>query len=72
MVDAVNNYKEDGYYLNSIIRTSAGSEELSATINQISNSLMKYQKQSKSHLLLLILLLIRIWILLKSSIILTP
>ncbi|NLK42930.1 MAG: methyl-accepting chemotaxis protein [Tissierellia bacterium] len=45
MVDAVNNYKEDGYYLNSIISDlSASSEELSATINQISNSINEISK----------------------------
>lgn len=40
MVDAVNQYKDDGYSLNNIISDlSATSEELSATINQISSSM---------------------------------
>ncbi|MDR7856520.1 methyl-accepting chemotaxis protein [Tissierella sp.] len=40
MVDAVNNYKEDGYFLNNIISDlSATSEELAATVNEISTSM---------------------------------
>lgn len=40
MVEAVNQYKNDGHSLNNIISDlSATSEELSATINQISNSI---------------------------------
>lgn len=40
MVDAVNHYKEDGYFLNNIIGDlSATSEELAATVNEISNSM---------------------------------
>ena len=40
MVDAVNQYKEDGYYINSIISDlSATSQELLATINTISTSM---------------------------------
>lgn len=40
MVDAVNQYKEDGSALNNIIADlSATSQELSATINQITNSM---------------------------------
>ena len=40
MVDAVNNYKEDGHFLNNIITDlSATSEELAATVNEISTSI---------------------------------
>ena len=46
MVNAVNTYKEDGYFLNNIISDlSATSQELSATINQIPILLMKYLRQ---------------------------
>lgn len=45
MLNAVNNYKEDGYFLNNIISDlSATSEELAATINQISNSINEISK----------------------------
>lgn len=45
MVNAVNTYKEDGYFLNNIISDlSATSQELSATINQISNSINEISK----------------------------
>lgn len=40
MVDAVNNYKDDGNFLNNIITDlSATSEELAATVNEISTSM---------------------------------
>jgi methyl-accepting chemotaxis protein len=40
MVNAVNSYKDDGYFLNNIISDlSATSEELAATVNEISNSM---------------------------------
>jgi len=40
MVDAVNNYKEDGHFLNDVITDlSATSEELAATVNVISSSM---------------------------------
>lgn len=40
MVDAVNNYREDGYFLNDIISDlSATSEELAATVNEIFGSM---------------------------------
>lgn len=40
MVDAVNSYKEDGYFLNNIIGDlSATSEELSVAVTEISNSM---------------------------------
>ncbi|WP_353095989.1 methyl-accepting chemotaxis protein [Tissierella praeacuta] len=40
IVEAVNNYKDDGHFLNNIISDlSATSEELSATVNEISNSI---------------------------------
>lgn len=45
MVTAVNNYKEDGNFLNNIISDlSATTEELSASINQISNSINELSK----------------------------
>jgi methyl-accepting chemotaxis protein len=40
MVDAVNNYKKDGHFLNNVITDlSATSEELAATTNEISSSM---------------------------------